>query len=81
MNNDLRFGRFTSSEVYKLMSSGKAKGSFGKPALTYIEEKNMERRLGRGLNVEQNARPMTWGSLLEGYVFDKLGMEYRLCSK
>lgn len=81
MNSELRFGRFTSSSIYKLMSSGKAKGFFGKPALTYIEEKNMERRLGRSLDIQQPSRPMSWGTLLEGYVFDRLGLEYRLCSK
>lgn len=81
MNSELRYGRFTSSEIYKLMSGGKTKGSFGKPALTYIAEKNMERRLGRSLDIQQPSRPMSWGSLLEGYVFDQLGLEYRLCSK
>lgn len=81
MNNELRHGRFTSSNIYKLMSNGKSKGSFGKLALTYIAEKNMERRLGRSLDTQQLSRPITWGTLLEGYVFDKLGLEYRLCSK
>lgn len=81
MNNDTRAGRFTSSQIYKLMASGKAKGSFGVPALTYIDETNMERRLGRTLDTQVNSREMSWGSLLEGYVFDKLGLEYRLCSK
>lgn len=81
MNNDIRAGRFTSSEVYRLMSNGKNKGSFGVPALTYIQEKNMERRLGRPLDTQTNSREISWGSLLEGYVFDKLGLEYRLCSK
>lgn len=77
----MRYGRFTSSEIFKLMKNGKAKGSFGAPALTYIAEKKMERRLGRPLDIQQPSRPMSWGSLLEGYVFDKLGLEYRLCSK
>lgn len=81
MNNNIRPGRFTSSEIYRLMANGKTKGSFGKPALTYIAEKNMEIRLGRCLDVQQQSRPMSWGSLLEGYVFDKLPLEYRLCSK
>lgn len=78
--NKLRVGRFTSSEIYKLLSIAKDGVSFGKPALTYIEEKNMERRLGRGLNVESNARPLTWGNLVERRVFELLGTEYRLCS-
>lgn len=78
--NKLRVGRFTSSEIYKLLSIAKDGVSFGKPAQTYIEEKNMERRLGRALNVESNARPLTWGNLVERRVFELLGTEYRLCS-
>lgn len=53
----------------------------GKAALTYIEEKKMERRLGRSLSTEINARATSWGSLVEGRVFDLLGLEYRLTSK
>lgn len=53
----------------------------GKAALTYIEEKKMERRLGRSLTTEINARATSWGSLVEGRVFDLLGLEYRLSSK
>lgn len=52
----------------------------GKAAVTYIEECNMERRLGRSLTDESNARPLSWGKLLERRVFDLLGIEYRLCS-
>lgn len=53
----------------------------GKAALTYIEEKRMERRLGRSLTTEINARPTLWGSLVENRVFDLLGLEYKLTSK
>jgi len=53
----------------------------GKAALTYIEEKKMERRLGRSLSTEINARPLLWGSLVENRVFDLLGLEYSLTSK
>lgn len=53
----------------------------GKAALTYIEEKKMERRLGRSLGTEVNARATSWGSLLETRVFDLLGLEYALTSK
>jgi hypothetical protein len=81
MNNELRIGSFTSSEIGALMSEGKAKGSFGAPALTYIEEKNMERRLGRKLKNETDAKPLDWGHLCEGFVFDMLGIEYSTQSK
>lgn len=80
INNKLRIGNFTSSEIVALTTAGKAKGSFGKPALTYIEECNMERRLGRSLTDEINAKPLVWGKLLEGYWFDLLGLEYTLSS-
>lgn len=53
----------------------------GKAALTYIEEKKMERRLGRSLTSEINARATSWGSLVENRVFDLLGIEYKLTSK
>jgi len=53
----------------------------GQAALTYIEECNMERRLGRSLTDESNARPLSWGKLLEPQVFDLLGLEYSLTSK
>lgn len=53
----------------------------GTAALTYIEECNMERRLGRSLTDESNARPLSWGKLLEPHVFDLLDIEYSLTSK
>lgn len=81
MNSELRLGRFTSSEICALMTQGNVKGSFGKPALTYIEETNMERRLGRCIDIESNAKPLLWGKLVEGHVFELLGTEYKLVSQ
>lgn len=52
----------------------------GEAALTYIDEKNMERRLNRSLFDVANAKPLTWGKCLEGRVFELLGLEYQLCS-
>jgi len=80
-DNKARVGNFTSSEIYHLVTSGKEKGTFGKPAITYIAEKNMERRLQRSLTTDTNARPLIWGRFLEGHVFDLLGLEYKLCSQ
>lgn len=54
---------------------------FGKAALTYIEERNMERRLLKSLDSESNARPLSWGKLCEGKAFDELGLEYILESQ
>ena len=82
IHNTARIGRFTSSEIFKLMKEGKVKGSFGQPALTYIEEVRLERHLGRSIETEIQAKPLTWGKLLEPYVFNlaELGLSYSLCS-
>lgn len=86
INNQIRVGNFTSSEIVALTSLAKDK-SFGKPALTYIEEKNMERRLGRNLDSEVSARPTTWGNVVEGHVLGDvhsagiLGLEYKISSQ
>lgn len=78
--DSLRDGNFTSSEIVNLLSVDKTGKGFGKPALTYIEEKNMERRLGVSLDSESNARPIIWGRTLEYRVFELLGLEYELIS-
>ena len=72
----MRGGKFTSSSIYKLMSNGKGTHGFGAPAITYIEEKRMELRLGRDLGSEVSSRPLSWGKLVEQRVFDLLGLEY-----
>lgn len=80
MLSNTRVGRFTSSEIYRLM----AKGVGGRPSkitLSYIEEKRMELRLGRSLNSDVSARSTTWGTLLEKMVASKLDpLKYRYCS-
>lgn len=53
----MRAGTFSSSNIYKLMTNGKAADSLGKPALTYIEETRYEMRLGRSLSTDQSSRP------------------------
>ncbi len=77
---DPRAGNFTSSEIVALTKNGKAKDSYGVPFYSYIEAKKMERRLGRGLNVDVFAKPLTWGDLVQHYVFKKLGSDYKPCS-
>jgi hypothetical protein len=75
-----RTGNFTSSSIYLLMSDGKEKGTLGKPALTYIEDKSIELRLGRSLQKETNSKPTSFGKLVEERVFSLLSTEYILCS-
>lgn len=79
--SDSRTGNFTSSEIHRLMSNGRVKGSFGTPYYSYIEEKKMERRLGRTLSEDVFAKPTTWGDLCEHRVFNLLDEEYTPCSK
>ena len=79
--NISRVGNFTSSQIWKLMSNGKTPGTLGKPALTYIQEKNFERKLQQLLDSETNSRPTTWGKLCEEFAFQQLGMDYRLQSQ
>lgn len=76
MNDQKRAGTFSSSSAHKLMSRARNGVDLGKPALTYIEEKQMELRLGRELSGDNNAKPTNWGTFLEHRVFDLLGMEY-----
>jgi len=80
MDNRLRWGRFTSSNNGDLMTRAKDKVSFGAPALSLISDKAMERKLGRSLDVENNARPLQWGKCVESVPFELLGTEYKMCS-
>lgn len=76
-----RYGNFSSSSIHKLMTNDK-KGGFGKPALTYIQEKKMELRLGRALNTDASSRPAQWGSFVEQFCHDtQIGLNWTLCSE
>lgn len=74
--NGHRGGKFTSSEIVNLTKEGKSKGTWGAPALTYIEEKNMERRLGRSIDSDTDSRPTNWGKFMERMGAILLGNEY-----
>lgn len=78
--SEKRYGNFTSSGIWALMAVAKNKVDFGEKALTYIKTKQKERRLGRSISGETNAKPTSWGSHLESRVFDLLGLEYTLTS-
>jgi hypothetical protein len=81
MNNIIRNGNFTSSEIFKLMSKDTSGKKPGEPYHTYIEECNMERNLGRSLTDEVDAFATSWGTLVERRAFDLLPTQYRLCSQ
>ncbi len=79
--NKLREGSFTSSDIASIMTNGKVKNTFGAPALTYIEECNMERRLRRSLDRDVTAKPLSWGKMCERIAFDLLeSLDYKLSS-
>lgn len=81
IQNTRRHGNFTSSNIYKLLSKDKSGKDFGVPALGYIEEKNIERRLGRSIATDSYSRDMAWGLFLEQRVFDLLPFGYSLESQ
>lgn len=74
MNNENRQGKFTSSQMYRLV---------GTPAVkkTYIEETKIERRMKRCLDVGSYSQSMAWGKFMEWRVFKILGLEYKIVSK
>ena len=71
-----RIGNITNSGIVSLTSMGKDKKSPGAPFYTYVQEVNMERKLGRSLETETNARPLSWGKLLEGRVTSLMPFDY-----
>lgn len=80
--DQIRIGRFTSSEVYRLMTRAKNGSDFGAPALSYIKEKVNERLLGLSIDLETTSRSLSWGKAIEGYVCDTyLGPEYSVTSQ
>lgn len=80
ISNTIRVGNFTSSNIHKLTTNDKKNTGFGAPALTYISEKNIERKLLRSIEGEAYSKEMAWGLFLEQRVLDLLGMEYELTS-
>lgn len=69
-----RIGRFTSGNIHRLMGNPK-KGSdsiLSAPALTYIKEKQREKRLSIEMSLEIGTREVTWGTMCEGFVFEHM---------
>lgn len=77
-----RHGTFSSSNNWKLMKNGKAAGSMGVPAYTYISQVRHEQQLGRSINPERDARQTSWGTFVEKFVFqEKLPIDYKLINE
>ena len=81
IDNQIRFGRFTSSQIGNLMTKDRSGKGFGAPALTYIKSRAMERRLHRRISNDMSSRETSWGHLCELYLFDQLGLDYNLVSQ
>ena len=80
MNNENRIGKFTSSQMSRLMASLK-NGTPSSAFYTYVEEKAIERRMGCTLDTDIKTRPILWGRLMEMVIFDLLGMSYKMTHK
>lgn len=76
----LRTGRATSGQIYRIAKNFK-NGKFLKPALTYIDEIKMERRLKRSLDGGADSLSIRWGNYMEYRLFQKLGLEWSMSSK
>lgn len=76
-----RIGNFTSSQAYRLMANGRAKGSIGQPFYTYVKEKAIERKMGRSVELDSYSQSMAWGEFLELFAFNLLGMDYKFSAK
>ena len=75
-----RFGTFSSSNIWKLLTNNRKGDGFGAPALKYIKQVGYEIKLGRAINVDRDSRPTSWGKFVERYVFEKLDTSYLLVS-
>jgi len=79
IDNENRIKNFTSSQMFRVM---------GTPAVvkTYIRKKEAERALNRSIDLGGNAKPMTWGKIMEAFFFSQekyfpTGCGYSLCNK
>ncbi len=72
--NANRIGRFTSSQIYRLMGTDAVKK-------TYIREILSERRIGKSIDSGATTRPMSWGKFMEIVLFQLLDDDYRMDSK
>lgn len=73
--DQVRNGIFTSSQIYKLMGAPK-------PFQTYVQEKNWERKSGGAISVDVSSHPLSWGRVMEGYVYEKhIEFDYELSSQ
>lgn len=71
-----RYGTFSSSSVWKLLTVDRKGTGWGAPALKYIKQVSYEIELGRALNPDRDSRATMWGTLVEYKAFEHLGLDY-----
>jgi hypothetical protein len=76
LQNKLRIGSFTSSEIFKLTKLDRSGKKFGVPAIRYIMETNDERLFNRSIEREITAHALSWGKLNEPLIHELLDMDY-----
>lgn len=77
----LRIMHFTSSKIAALLGVDRAGKWPGDTVLNYVSEVNSEIRLGRSIKNDVEAKPLTWGKVLEPLPFEQLPLTYRLSSQ
>lgn len=81
ITNQNRIGRPTSSQMGLLAVKGSGRYHFGEGAITYAGQKKAELRYGRSVDTGAIAQAMTWGKVMEKFVFadeEKIGFEWSL---
>lgn len=76
----LRHGNFTSSQIYSLMNFNK-NGTPSSAYYAYVKQKMFERALGRSVEMGALSQAMRWGKFLEKRVYDMLPMGYVMLNK
>jgi hypothetical protein len=76
-----RYGTFSSSNIYKLLTKDRSGKGIGAPGKKYIRQVNYEIAMDRPINAEHDALPTTWGKLGELRVFEILPTAYALVNK
>jgi hypothetical protein len=78
--NHYRIGAFSSSSIFNLIKKGRG-NEFSAPGLNYINEKNIEWKLGRSLSTKVYTPAIMWGYVMEVIVSLLLEKEYKTTTK
>lgn len=76
ITNISRNGNFTSSGIFNLTVNPKSGDGLSETAKKYIAKKNLERKLGRSLELNKQTNSTRWGTFCEQIVNDKLELNY-----